>query len=79
MQDLKKKATSNKFSTHPAIAGGGAGHTISCQTTFVKPYYDGCKNFPDSCPNLITKSIKFSRFLDKPYIIQTFVCQTIYQ
>lgn len=44
-----------------------------------KPYYDGSKKFPDSCPNKITKSIIFSRFLDKPYIIQTFVCQTIYQ
>ena len=40
MQGLRKKETSTKFNTHPAIAGGGAGHIISYQTTFVKPYYD---------------------------------------
>lgn len=75
MQGLRKKETSTKFSTHPATAGGGASHNISYQTTFVKYYYDGSKNFPDSCSNKITKSLNFSRFLTKPYIIQTFVCQ----
>lgn len=68
MQGLKKRETSTKFNTHPATAGGGAGHIISYQTTFVKFYYDRSKNFPDPWPNLITKSIKISRFLTKPYI-----------
>ena len=76
MQGLRKKETSTKFNTHPATAGGGAGHIISYQTTFVKPYYDRSKNFPDPWPNLITKSINFSRFLDKPYISNLYISQT---
>jgi len=81
MHGLRKKETSNKFSTHPATAGGGAGPYHIKQhlsSTLFKPYYEGSKIFPDPWPNLITKSIIFSRFLDKPYIMQTIVCQIPY-
>jgi hypothetical protein len=82
MHGLRKKETSNKFITHPAMAGGGASPYHIKQhlsSTLFKHYYEGSKNFPDSWPNKITKAINFSRFLDKPYITQTIVCQTIYQ
>ncbi len=72
MHGLRKKATSNKTSTRPATAGGGAGpYHIKphLSSTFIKPYYEGSK--------------KFSRSLAKPYyeepIFFQILGQTLYQ
>lgn len=68
MQGLRKKETSDKFSTHPATAGGGASHTISHQTTFCQTLLRWIKKFSRFLPKQDYEESKFFQIL-KTYLI----------